>query len=456
MNALDVPLAQLDDDRVPHVRTEIPGPRSAELWERDARHHAGNSSPPAQNLRLVIGDAAGALVRDVDGNVFLDFSSGIVVANLGHAPPPVVETLGGEAARLMHFFDFATPPRAEFFEALARTLPTELQTFQMYTTGAEAVEAAMRLAKAYTGNHEFMSLFGAWHGRTLAAMALMGGFPLKLGYGPFPPGFLHTPNAYCYRCPLGLERDGCADACARFADRVYEQAGERKLAAIIVEPVQGVGGAIAHSREFLQHMRELCDRTGALLIFDEILCGMGRTGTMWAFEQTGVVPDVLLAGKGLASGYPISLIASRREVMDAPPFGRPGAGASTFASGNLPCAAGAATLALLEDGRVLANARHVGEVLLAGLREIQERHPLVGDVRGTGMLLALELVRDRATKEPVAPTATMGLIKALARRGVLAAPGGHIVRITPPLVLSERLARRGLELLDDALAEVAR
>ena len=452
--ATEQPLAGLDERELPIVRTALPGPRSEQLWERDARLHANNSSPAAQTLRLVIQDAAGALVRDVDGNVFVDFCSGAVVANLGHAPPPVVEVLRAEAARLMHFFDFATPPRADFFEALARTLPPELQTFQMYSTGAEAVEAALRLAKAHTGKYEFISFFNAWHGRTLAAMGLMGGFPLKHGYGPFVAGMHHSANAYCYRCPVGLTRESCEVACARFVDRVYEQASERQVAAVIVEPVQGVGGAIVLPPEFLAHMRDFCDRTGALLIFDEILTGVGRTGTMWAFEQTGVVPDVLLAGKGLACGYPISLIATRREIMDTPPFGQPGAGASTFASGNLACALGAATLALLEDGSIIEDGRRVGASLLAALRDLRERHPIIGDVRGQGMLLAVELVRDRASKQPVDRAVGRDLLLALARRGVLTAGGGHILRVTPPLVIGDTLAARGIALLDEALSEI--
>lgn len=446
--------AAFDETSAPIVRTAIPGPRSVELWERDAQHHASNSSMPAQALRLVMSDGAGALVRDVDGNVFVDFSSGIVVTNIGHAPASVARTLGDEAQRLMHFFDFATPARGDFFEALARTLPPNLQTFQMYTTGAEAVEAAIRLAKSYTGKYEVISFFNAWHGRTLGAMALMGGYPLKLGYGPFPPGAHQSANAYCYRCPLGLTRDRCEVACAHFIDRVYEQSTERRVAAVIIEPIQGVGGAIEHPREFLQHLREFCDRTGALLIFDEILTGVGRTGTMWAFEHTGVLPDVLIAGKGLASGYPVSLIASRREVLDKAPFGQPGAGASTFASGNLACAAGAATLALLEDGAIIENGRRVGAVMLERLRDIAARHQLIGDVRGAGMLLAIELVRDRVRKEPTPPQLMRSLLLALARRGVIAAGGGHILRITPPLVIGEELALRGLDILEAALTEV--
>jgi 4-aminobutyrate aminotransferase-like enzyme len=448
------PLDTMADDAVPLLRTEVPGPRSRELWARDAAVHAGNSSPAAQALQLVLRDGRGAVVRDVDGNVFIDFSSGAVVANLGHCPPSVVRAVQEEAGRLLHYFDFATPPRAPFFEALARTLPPGLDTFQMYSTGSEAVEAALRLAKSFTGRYEVLSFHRAWHGRTLGSMSLMGGFPLKEGYGPFAPGILHSPSAYCYRCPLDLDQASCAVACAQLADRAYEESGERRLAAVIIEPVQGVGGVIPQPPEFLARLRQLCDRTGALLIFDEILTGVGRTGSMWAFEPTGVVPDVLLIGKGVASGYPISLLAARRELMDTGPFGMPGAGASTFASGNLPCAAGLATLELLRDGTVLENARRVGASMLAGLRRLQERHPVIGDVRGVGLLLALELVSDRTSRTRISPATARRLVLALGRRGVLVAGAGPIVRITPPLVMPEAMAGRGIELLDEAFDEV--
>jgi 4-aminobutyrate aminotransferase-like enzyme len=402
----------------------------------------------------VLKDGVGAVVRDVDDNLFVDFSSGAVVANLGHSPPAVTRAIAEEAGKLMHYFDFATPARPEFFEALARTLPPELQTFQMYSTGAEAVEAALKLAKSFTGNYEVLSFYQAWHGRTLGAMSLMGGFPLKRGYGPFAPGVFHAPNANCYRCPLDLTPDRCQVACASLVDQVVEQSGEQRLAAVVIEPVQGVGGVIPFPPAFLARLRELCDRTGALLIFDEILTGVGRTGPMWAFESSGVIPDVLVAGKGLACGYPISLIASRRDVLDAGPFGRPGAGASTFASGNMACAAGLATLGLLEDGTILENGRTVGARLLAGLRELAERHPIIGDVRGVGMLLALELVTDRTAKTPITPPVARRLLEALARRGVLVAGAGSVLRITPPLVISEEMAMTGLAALDEALTEV--
>lgn len=451
---LHEPGEDFDPALAPRLRTEVPGPNSREVWARDAALHAGNSSPAAQWLGLVLRDGRGAVVRDVDDNLFIDFSSGAVVANLGHAPPAVARAVSEEAGRLMHYFDFATPARSVFFEALARTLPPSLRTFQMYSTGAEAVEAVLRLAKSYTGGYEVISFHQAWHGRTLGAMSLMGGFPLKQGYGPFAPGVLHSPNANCYRCPLGLTRDRCQVACAGLVDRVYEQSSEKRLATVIVEPVQGVGGVIPFPPEFLAHLRGLCDRTGALLVFDEILTGMGRTGPMWAFEDSGVVPDVLLVGKGLACGYPISLIASRREVLDAGPFGRPGAGASTFASGNLACAAGAATLQMLEDGAILANGRRVGAAMLGTLGDLAGRHPLIGDVRGVGMLLAVELVTDREAKTPIGPATTRRLVEALARRGVLVAGGGAVLRLTPPLVIGEEMALAGVALLDEALGEV--
>jgi len=233
------PAGDFDPRLAPLVRTSVPGPRSEELWARDATFHASNSSPWAQWLRLVLKDGRGAVVRDVDDNLFVDFSSGAVVANLGHAPPPVTRALAEEAGRLMHYFDFATPARGDFFEALAATLPPELQTFQMYSTGAEAVEAALRLAKSHTGRYEVISFHQAWHGRTLGAMSLMGGFPLKRGYGPFAPGVFHSANANCYRCPLDLTPDACGTACARLVDRVYEQSTEQRLAAVGTNAITG-------------------------------------------------------------------------------------------------------------------------------------------------------------------------------------------------------------------------
>ncbi|MPZ65276.1 MAG: aminotransferase class III-fold pyridoxal phosphate-dependent enzyme [Pseudonocardiaceae bacterium] len=453
-------LGDLDEGSVPQLRTEVPGPRSLELADRDARHHASNSSPPAQLLRVVPEDGHGALIRDVDGNVYIDLCSGVVVTNLGHAPAPVVAALQQELGRLMHFFDFVTPARPAFFEALAATLPPSLQTFQMYTTGAEAVEAAIRLAKSYTGGYEVVCFDRAWHGRTLATMALSGASPLKQGYGPFPPGAIRSPNAYPYRCPVGscgkITQDTCRLDCARAIDRVYAESGEGRLAAVIIEPVQGVGGVIPQPPEFLAHLREFCDRTGALLIFDEVLTGAGRTGSMWAFEQSGVLPDVLVAGKGLGSGYPLSLLASRREVLDAGHFGKPGAGASTFASGSLACTAGAATLGMLADGTILAGVRRTGELMLSALQELQARHPIIGDVRGAGLLLGVELVTDRETRERPPATVPRALMVALARRGVLTASPGPVLRLSPPLVISQRLALRAMELLDDALTEVER
>lgn len=448
------PLAELDMENVPRISTPIPGPRSQDLWERDSVYHAGNSSAGAQFTQLVLHDALGALVRDVDGNVFIDFSSGTVVTGLGHCPREVVEALHREVDRLLHYYDFATAPRPQFFEALARTLPDSLQVFQMYTTGTEAVEAAIRVAKSATKKYEVLSFYNAFHGRTMGAMSLMGGSPQKRGFGPFVPGALHSVNAYCYRCPLGLTRDSCEVACARFVDKVYEQESDNSLAAVIIEPVQGSGGVIAHPPEFLRHLRQFCDRTGALLIFDEILTGAGRTGTMWAFEQAGVVPDILVAGKGLASGYPISLIAARRDLLDAEPFGAPGGGSTTFASSNLAAAAGLATLELFADGKVLENAREVGAAMLAALNEMADRHPLIGNVRGQGMLMAVELVSDRQAKTPVAAGVGKALLLALARRGVLTVTASHILRIAPPLVIPMELAMRGVELLDEALTEV--
>lgn len=448
------PLEDISDIELPRLRTAIPGPRSTELWGRLGNFHSSkNASAGAHLTHLVLKMGRGAVVADVDDNLFIDMSAGTTVTNLGHCPPEVTRALQDQLELLMHYYDWPTEPKVQFYEALAPFMPAELQTFQMYTTGTEAVEAAIRAAKSYTKKYETISMYNAYHGRTLGSMSLMG-VGQKEGFGPFPPGAMRSPNANSYRCSFGLTRDSCEVACAKFIDQVYAQSSEGKLAAVIVEPIQGGGGIISHPPEFLKYMREFCDRTGALLIFDEILCGVGRTGRMWAFENSGVVPDILVAGKGLGSGYPMSLIATRREIMEAPPYGKPLAGATTFAGGNLACAAGVATLGLLQDGSLFEHVRQVGKAVWQALLEMKEQHRLIGDVRGEGLLLGVEFVSDRETKEPISTELAHKLLHSLTRRGVLTSSAVSVLRLTPPLVISETLALRALELLDEALTEI--
>lgn len=435
---------------LPRLVTEIPGPRSRQVTEAENRLNAPGGSAASMFSGVAFDAGYDTLVRDVDGNVYIDFCAGTVVVNTGHSHPRVVAALETAARKLIHLYDFTTETRLEFFTALKRLLPESLSMFHMLTVGTEAVDAAMRLARAYTGRSEFISLYRGYHGRTYGAMSLMGGMGKKR-FGPLLPGCYQTPNAYCYRCPLGHTYPQCGVACASAIDTVFDQASTGDLAAVIVEPIQGAGGVIVPPPGFLEYLRAFCDRHGALLIFDEILTSAGRTGKLWAFEHSGVVPDILIIGKGIASGYPISALASRPEIMAAEPWAWPTWSSSTFGGSPLASAAGIASLGVLVDEDLAGNAARVGAWMKQRLQAIQQRHWVIGDVRGVGLLLGVEFVRDPQRRTPILPAEARFFFTQLLRRGLLTSSVGAIVRLTPPLTLTQGLAARGLDLFEEAV-----
>jgi 4-aminobutyrate aminotransferase / (S)-3-amino-2-methylpropionate transaminase / 5-aminovalerate transaminase len=445
-----VALEDLAASDVPILRTEIPGPRSRSVQARERAHAAPGLSALATLSGVAMQDGRGALVRDVDGNVFIDFSSGTVVNVTGYSHPRVVARIQEELENFIHVYDYSSETRAEFFDALASVMPPGLDRFQMYSSGAETVEAAMRVAKSYTGRHEFVSLYRAFHGKTLGALSLMGG-GYKKGFGPLAPGFVQTPNAYCYRCPLKLTYPSCGVACADAIVDVVEQQTTGSVAAVVVEAIQGAGGVIVPPPEFLPKLQEFCRRNGILFHVDEILTSAGRTGKLWASEHYDIQPDIMTLGKGIGSGFPLGVVASRDEVMSAAPFSQPNGATTTFGGSPVSAAAGLITLKVIAEEGLVENGAVVGAHMKRRLEEMQLRHPSLGDVRGVGMLIGIELVRDRDTKEPVSADESAQLYLELVRRGVLVSGAGPIMRITPPLVLDIALADRGLDLFEEAL-----
>ena len=443
-------LEELRADQVPLLLTEIPGPGSRTIQAREAPHSSPGLSALATLSGLAMEEGRGALVRDVDGNVFIDFSSGTVVTVTGHCHPTVVNGLKDALDRFIHIYDYSSAARAEFFEYLAEQLPEQLRMFQMYTGGAETVEAALRLAKAVTGKHEFISLYRGFHGKTVGAMSLMGGM-YKRGFGPLAPGFHQTPNAYCYRCPLNLEYPSCGVACADFIHNVYQQETTGDVAAVVVEPIQGAGGVIVPPPEFLPKIAEFCRRNGILLYCDEILTSAGRTGKMWAIEHYDVLPDIMTLGKGIGSGFPLGVVASREELMQIWPWAQHAGASTTFGGSPLSAAAGVLTLKAIVEDNMVENAARVGAFMKQRLKTMQDRHDTIGDVRGEGMLIGVEFVRDRRTKEPISADEAERLYWEILRRGILLSNAGQILRITPPLVLSLELADRGLSLFEEAV-----
>lgn len=435
---------------VPILRTEVPGPRSRQAQARERGHSAPGLSALAVLSGLAMAEGRGALVRDIDGNVFIDFSSGTVVNVTGYAHPRVVARIQQELERFIHVYDYSSETRAEFFEELAAVMPPGIESFQMYSSGAETVEAAMRAAKAFTGRHEFVSLYRAFHGKTLGALSLMGG-GYKKGFGPLAPGIVQTPNAYCYRCPLKLTYPSCGVACADAIADVVEQQTTGDVAAVVVEAIQGAGGVIVPPPEFLPKLQEFCRRNGILFYVDEILTSAGRTGKLWASEHYDVQPDIMTFGKGIGSGFPLGIVASRKEVLAAQPFSQLNGATTTFGGSPVSAAAGLITLKVIAEEGLVENGAVIGAHMKQRLEQMQLRHASLGDVRGVGMLIGIELVRDRDTKEPVTPEESAQLYLELVRRGVLVSGAGQIMRITPPLVLDQALADRGLDLFEEAL-----
>ena len=454
MEAPVKPLEELAAADVPVIRTSAPGPRAVAVWAAQAPHNSPGLSGAAQSSRLVMAEGRGALVQDVDGNVFIDFCAGTVVNVTGHNHPKVRQAIQEELDHFIHVYDFLTPVRAEFFQKLAEQLPPSLSAFQMYTSGSETVEAALRVAGAASGGkREYISFYRAFHGKTAGTRALLGGM-YKKGFGPGMAGYIQSPNAYCYRCPLGLTYPGCGVACADMIEHVYNEQSTGDVAAVLIEPIQGAGGVIVPPREFIEKIRQFCDAKGIFLIFDEVLSAAGRTGKMWAKDHFGVTPDVMTMGKGIGSGYPVGVVASSQEMFDHWPFNQPGGGSTTFGGSGAAAAAGLATLKVLVEENLVENGARVGAHIKRRLQAMQQRHRIIGDVRGEGMLIGVEWVSNPDTRAPLAANICLDLFMETLRRGVLLVTTGQIWRITPPLVMTEALADRALDLIEDAVSSV--
>ena len=443
-----------DRSRVPELPvlvTEVPGPRSRAIFRQDQGLLAAGNSAGSLWSELAIVEGRDAMVRDADGNWLLDACSGTVVMNLGHGHPAVAAAIGGQARLLTHFYDYTTEVRVRFVELLKSTLPESFEAFHLANSGSEAVEAALRTARSATGRHEVIAFHNGYHGRTLGALSLTAGAGRE-GLGPFLPGVVHAVAPDPMDGTGRTEADRI-EACGRHLERVVSQVLAGPPAAVVIEPMQGAGGMIPMPAGFLDLLRRFCDRTGALLVFDEILTGGGRTGRLWAFQHSGVVPDLLLLGKGIGGGFPLGVVAGSRRVMDAGPGAQPTHNSSTFGGNPLACAAGLATLtALLDEGHV-ANASRVGDHLIAALAERLQPRRNVADVRGSGLAIGVEMVTGQNGRTPVSGDFIRSVLRGLLRRGVVISSTGHVMRITPPLSLTIPQARYLAEAVDRTLRD---
>jgi 4-aminobutyrate aminotransferase len=436
----------------PDIKTALPGPKAKAIIDKDAKFVSPSYT---RDYPFVISHGDGAVVEDVDGNRFIDCAAGIAVNSTGVSHPEVVKAITEQAQKFIHMSgtDFYYEPQVRLAEELASLVPIagDVRTF-FANSGTEATEAAIKMTRYASKRQGIIAFLGAFHGRSMGALALTASKAIqRRGFAPFMPGVYHAPYPDTYRF------DGTADQCAEASlsyirDQIMVHLiSPDEIAAIVVEPIQGEGGYLVPPQAFLQGLRELATEHGIALVCDEVQSGMGRTGKMFALDHFGVQADVVNIAKGIASGLPLGITCARAEIMSWPP----GAHASTFGGNPVSCAAALATIRLLKE-QYIANAATVGTHLMAGLEELRKKHALIGDIRGLGLMIGIELVKDRLTKER-AVDARNAVVQAMFRRGILILGAGrNALRLAPPLVLSKDQADSVLAMLDESLSEAAR
>lgn len=439
-----------DNLDVPRILTALPGPRAQQALEAERRR---GSSSYSSGLPIVWDHALDCTVTDLDGNRFIDLTAGIVVANVGHSHPKVVRAIQEQAARFLNCYDAVHEPRTALQRKLVELLPGDDWRVLLLTTGAEAIEAAIKVVRAHTGRHEILSFQGGFHGRTYGALSASGVAGPKRGFGPFLSGFLHAPYPYCYRCPIGQTEASCGLHNTTHLEELLSTESSGDVAAVLIEPYLGVGGCVFPPPGYLGALREFCDRHGFLLILDEIQSAFGRTGKMFAFEHERIVPDLVCVAKGMTSGVPTSAVLARSRLLENLPAGSI---TSTNAGNPLSCAACLATLEVIEEEALCQRAVEVGQFFVDGLKQLQERHACIGDVRGRGLAIGVEIVSDRESRTPDEREAADVVWRAFRRGLLLLPPVGmfrNVIRVTPPLTISHDFVTRSLAILDSVLAE---
>jgi 4-aminobutyrate aminotransferase len=438
----------------PKLIGPVPGPKAKAAVEVDGRLISPSYT---RSYPLVAKRGRGCRVEDVDGNEFLDFAAGIAVTSTGHCHPEVVEAIQKQAAELIHISgtDFYNEPLTQVAEKLSAIAPMRGPHRVFYgNSGAEAVECAIKLARYHTGRQHIIAFLGAFHGRTMGALSLTASKPQqKRRFAPLMPGVTHVRYPYAYRgCTGGpQEEEAFALGCARYIEEKLFKTilPPEEVAAIVVEPIQGEGGYVVAPDNFLRELRGICDRHGILLVADEVQSGAGRTGKWWAIQHSGVEPDIVCMAKGIASGMPLGVCMSKAEVMDWVP----GSHASTFGGNPVSLAAALATIDILQREGI-GNAAKIGAKMLERLNGWKKMHPLVGDVRGRGLMIGVELVKDKETREPVTELRNRVEAVAFEKGLIILGCGETSIRLCPPLIVSEEEATVGLDILEEALTQV--
>jgi len=443
----------VEKTRKPKIVVTPPGPKAREFIERD---HVVTSPSLTRTAPLVGVEAGGVWVKDIDGNIFLDFSSGIAVTNIGHRHPKVVEAIKHQADKLLfvNSCDFYTLPQVELIERLFEVTPGRFRKRAFLgNSGTEAVEAALKIAQWHTRNYYVLAFIGGFHGRTMGSLQLTTtSVAVRRHFKGMMQGVFHVPYAYCYRCPFKQEYPKCGLWCVGYIEDVIlkKVCPPDDLACMVVEPIQGAGGYIVPPEEYLPALAKLCKDNNIIFVADEVQSGFCRTGKWFACEHWGVEPDIITISKAIAAGLPCGAAISRAELMDW----EPGAHENTLGGNPVICAAALEVLDVLKSERLDENAAEVGGYLFKRLKELAEKHELIGDVRGRGMMIGVELVKDRGTKEPAKEERDKLMANAFKRGLMLLGAGVSSLRLAPPLVLTREQADVGLDIIEEALKEV--
>ena len=437
----------------PKIVVTPPGPKAREIVERD---HAVISPSFGRVYPLVIKSGDGCIITDVDGNEFIDMNAGLAVCSVGHNHPRVVEAIKEQADRFLHYSytDFYYENYVNLGETLHDLVPGDFKKkFYYGNSGAESVEAAIKLSRWHSKRQGILAYIGAFHGRTMGAVSLTASKPAQRRYfAPLIPGVEHVFYPYCYRCPFNLECPDCGYRCVSYIDDYlfHKYVPPEEVAMILAEPIQGEGGYVVPPKGYFPELKKLLDEHGILLAMDEVQAGIGRTGKWFGIEHFGVVPDIVCVAKGIAAGLPLGVTASRADLMDW----TPGSHASTFGGNPVSCAAAQAVIGVIEEEGLLGNAEKQGSYILKRLQEMMDGHPLIGDVRGKGLMVAAELVRDRETKEPAKKESEEVMMRCFRRGAAYVTCGVSTIRMMPPLLITRELVDSALDIFEECLGEV--
>jgi len=447
----------LTNNDVPKIIVTPPGPKARELLSRDEKYLMQSF---VRWYPLVVDRAEGCILIDVDGNKYIDLNAGLAVVSVGHRHPKVVEAIKKQAEKLLHYSltDFYYEPAVTLAKKLVEITPGNFDKKVFFcNSGAEAVEGSLKIARAYfKGSRPYiMAYIGAFHGRLFGAMALTSSKPVqRKWFSPLLPCVEHVPYPYCYRCPWKQEFPDCDYWCVDFIDEYYfkKYVPPDETCCIIFEPIQGEGGYIVPPPEYWAKIRKLCDKYGILMISDEVQAGMGRTGKWFAIEHWNVAPDIIAVAKGIAAGMPLGAIIGKEDVMNLPK----GSHASTFGGNPVSCVAASAVIDVIKEDKLLDNAVKVGDYALKRFRELQNKMEIIGDVRGKGLMIGVELVKNKETKEPAVKELSEVLVRCFKRGVAVIGAGKSTLRIAPPLVITIELMEKAIDVIEGVLREVER